>query len=68
MKPITEIEALQNAANDLGIEIRTKYQEDRRRSINKYFAMYKGNSVSPVLDYDQMNYFLLGWRNAIKHL
>jgi len=67
MKQTTEQEALQNAANDLGIEIRIKYQEDKRRTVNRYFAMYNGTSVSPILDYEQMNYFLLGWRNAKKH-
>ena len=33
-----EIEALQNAGNNVGLVIHEKYQEDKRRTVNKYFA------------------------------
>lgn len=64
MKQIKELEALQNAANDLEIHIMVKQDQDKRKTVNRYFAMYKSKSVSPVLDYEQMNHFLLGWRNS----
>lgn len=64
MKQITELEALQNAANSLEIDIKEKQEQDKRKTVNRFFAMFKGKSVSPVLDYEQMNHFLLGWRNS----
>lgn len=64
----TEIESLQNAANDLGIVIHQKQYEDKRQKIKKYFAQMGVKTVSPVLDYENMNHFLLGWRNCLKHL
>ena len=66
---MTEIQALQNAADDLDIIVYEQPQEDKRRSIKKYFATLNGVGISPsALDYDQMNYFLLGWRNAVKYV
>jgi hypothetical protein len=64
----TEIEILQNAANDLGIVIHQKQYEDKRQKIKKYFATINGTTKSPVLDYWNMNHFLLGWRNCLKQL
>lgn len=57
-----QLQYLQNAANDLGLTIRQKYQEDDRRTVGKYFAEHDGISISPVLNYEQLNHFLLGWR------
>ena len=56
-----EINALQNAANGIGIVIHEKIEQDKRKTIIRFFAAYNGVSVSPVLDYEQMNHFLLGW-------
>ena len=69
MPPITEIEALQNAANSCNIEalkVNTKYFEDKRKSIQKYFLTINGVSISPILDYEQMNHFILGFSKAMK--
>jgi hypothetical protein len=60
----TELKALQNAANDLNLIIREYYQQDKRKTINKFYACSGNTSVSPPLDYDQLNYFLLGYRKA----
>jgi len=59
-----EIFCLQNAANDLNLVIVEKHNQDKRRSVKKYFATKNGDSVSPVLDYENLNSFLLGWRKA----
>lgn len=61
---MTEQQALQNAANDLNIEIKEHFAGDKRKTIKKYFAVIFGASVSPILDYEQMNHFLLGYRKA----
>lgn len=61
---ITEIQALQNAANSIGLTIEEKYQEDRRKTVKMYFAIKDNKSISPSLDYDNMNHFLLGYRKS----
>ena len=62
-----EIEALQNAGNNVGLVIHEKYQEDKRRTVNKYFATLDGISISPVLDYENLNYFILGYSELPTH-
>lgn len=51
---------LQNAANNIGASVHQKNFEDKRKKINRYFLTINGVSISPVLDYDKMNYFILG--------
>jgi hypothetical protein len=67
---MTELEALQNAAKDLGLTIYEHNTTDKRRTVKKYFAAEEiGNAkTSPVLDYDQLNHFLLGYRSALKNM
>jgi len=62
---MTEITALQNAANDLCLVIVEKHEQDKRK-MKRYFATKSVQCVSPVLDYEQMNHFLLGWRKALE--
>ena len=64
----TEIESLQNAANDLNLTIHEYYTNDKRRTAKKYFANKGNETVSPVLDYEQLNCFLLGWRKCLKQI
>ena len=57
-----EIQALQNAADSVklpGLQVHAKIFEDKRKS-NKYFLQYGNNTISPVLDYSNMNHFSLG--------
>ena len=68
MIPTTEIEALQNFANRLKLEIQIHYKDDKRIKTTKYFALCNGYVSSPPLDYENMNHFLLGWNNALKTL
>lgn len=62
-----EIEALQNMADGTGLTIHQKHQEDKRRTVKMYFAQLGATTVSPVLDYENMNCFLLGWRRSFKY-
>lgn len=64
---LTELQALQNAADDLGLTVHQKYINDKRRTIGLYFANKGNETVSPVLDYDQLNHFLLGWHKCKEH-
>lgn len=62
----TEIESLQNAVDEIGLTIHEKFQDDKRKSVKKYFAQRGNETVSPVLDYEQLNHFLLGWIKCLK--
>lgn len=63
IQSITEFQALQNAANSLNIEgliIHERQPNDKRNTVKKYFLQHGGRTISPNLDYDQMNHFILG--------
>lgn len=64
---MTEHEALQNAANSLELFVHEKHNEDKRKTVKKFFLTQSGTTVSPTLDYENMNHFILGWSNSIKY-
>lgn len=57
----TELDALQNAANNIGLTIHECFNQDKRKTIKHYFATLDNLSVSPKLSYSELNMFLLGW-------
>lgn len=57
---------LQNAANNIECYVHIKKDEDKRKTVNKYFLTRNGETVSPDLDYNQMNHFILGWLEGQK--
>jgi len=62
-----ELQALQNASNSVklpGLEVKEKFTDDKRRTVRYFFLTLNGNSISPVLDYDNMNHFILGFIKA----
>ncbi len=63
----TQLESLQNFGTTLGLDIHPDFTQDKRQTIKKYFASLNGISISPVLDYTQLNHFMLGWSNCMKH-
>lgn len=64
-----QIDFLQLAANDLNLVIHEKITHDKRKKVQMFFATTKeGASVSPILNYDKLNHFLLGWHKAVKHI
>ena len=63
METITQLEALNNAVVSMnleGLEVRQYIQHDNRKKIGKFFLRLNGNSISPILNYDNMNHFILG--------
>jgi len=67
MKPTSEIQALQNFADKFSLTVKEFSPNDKRKTVNRYFLTDKhGNGVSPILDYECLNVFLLGWNNSIK--
>ena len=66
MNTITEHEALTNMARGLNLTIHEKHQTDGRKKIKEYFAQRDKATLSPVLPFEKLNLFLLGWRSANK--
>lgn len=61
---MTELQALQNAANKMNLTICEWHNEDNRKTIKKYFAKINGKTISPILDYETLNHFILGYSKA----
>jgi len=60
---MTEIEALQNAVryqNTTGLAVLEWFEQDKRKSVKMYYLQLGKETISPKLDYENMNYFLLG--------
>ncbi len=68
----TELESLTNAANSNKIVTLTVHEyltDDKRKKVKHYFLNAFGRgTVSPKLDYENMNHFILGFNNACKIL
>jgi len=65
---MNELQALQSAADKCGLVIYEWHHLDRRKKIKHYYATKDGISISPSLDYEQLNHFLLGYIKATKPL
>lgn len=64
-----EIEALQNFATKLGMEVSERYSNDARIKTKKYYLVHTdGLIVSPDLDYENLNHFMIGWNNCLKYV
>jgi len=65
---MTEIQALENAVNSVkidGLKVRQWYFEDKRKTTKMYFLALNGASISPKLNYENMNHFILGFSKGI---
>lgn len=72
-KTISEFEALQNAVKYLqlskfNLSLHVKFFEDKRKTTKMFFLQNDktGGRISPVLDYENMNHFILGLSRGIK--
>ena len=63
MKTNTQLEALNNALNSFGLTNLTVYpklSQDKRLKTPKFFLQQGLETISPVLDYNEMNHFIFG--------
>ena len=63
METKTQLDALNNALNYFGfknINLYEKQYSDKRKKVSKFFLQQGDNRISPVLDYNEMNHFILG--------
>lgn len=69
LKANAQQESLQNAVNSTKLERLTihKYLQSDKRKTTPLFVLALNNcSISPVLNYDKMNHFILGFSKALK--
>lgn len=62
---MTELEALTNATTGTCLKVYEWIQHDKRKTVKKYFVQMDKATISPKLDYEQMNLFLLGFKKGI---
>jgi hypothetical protein len=64
-----ELQLLQNAASDLNLTVCRYHKQDRRFTTSLFFIQNsKGSNISPILDYEGLNNWLLGYRRALKEI
>ena len=63
METNTQLEALNNAVSYFGFKniiLHEKQYSDKRKKVSKFFLQQGAETISPVLDYNEMNHFILG--------
>ena len=65
MNTQNKLEALNNFARRLNLEAHHQPANDGRMKVDKFFIQRGKETVSPTLDYEGINHFLLGWSKAI---
>ena len=63
METNTQLEALNNSLSYFGLKnviLHEKKYIDKRKKVSKFFLQYGAKIISPVLEYNEMNHFILG--------
>lgn len=63
METTAQLEALNNALNYFGfknINLHEKQYSDKRKRVSKFFLQQGAKTISPVLNYNEMNCFISG--------
>lgn len=63
METSTQLDALNNALSYFGlknINLHEKQYSDKRKRVSKFFLQQGAKTISPVLNYNEMNHFILG--------
>ena len=58
-----QLEALNNALSYFGLKniiLHEKQYSDKRKKVSKFFLQDGAKTISPVLNYNEMNNFILG--------
>ena len=63
METNTKLEALNNGLSYFGLKnviLHEKQYSDKRKKVSKFFLQQGAKTISPELDYNEMNHFILG--------
>ncbi len=56
-----QLKALQNACSSIyGLTVKENFEDDRRKTIKRFFVTLNGVRISPALDFENLNHFILG--------
>jgi len=61
-----ETEALQNFATKLGLIVNRYYESDARKREWKYYLTKEGTVISPTLNYEGLNLFMIGFNRCLE--
>jgi len=64
-----QFESLNNAVISTELEnfkVVISHQNDKRKTTPLFFLSHNNVTISPTLDYDKMNHFILGFSKALK--
>ena len=70
METNKQLEALNNSLSHFGLKniiLHEKQYSDKRKKVSKFFLQQGVKTISPVLNYNEMNCFILGM-GAVKEL
>ena len=65
METSTQLDALNNSLNYFGfknINLHEKQYSDKRKKVSKFFLQQGAKTISPALNYNEMNNFIAGMR------
>ena len=65
METSTQLDALNNSLSYFGfknINLHEKQYSDKRKKVCKFFLQQGAKTISPVLNYNEMNNFIAGMR------
>ena len=63
METTAQLNALNNALNYFGLKniiLHEKQYSDKRKKVSKFFLQQVATTISPALNYNEMNHFILG--------
>ena len=63
METSTQLDALNNSLSYFGLKnviLHEKQYSDKRNKVSKFFLQQGAKAISPVLNYNEMNHFILG--------
>ena len=63
METTAQLEALNNSLSHFGLKniiLHEKQYSDKRKKVSKFFLQQGVKTISPVLNYKEMNCFILG--------
>ena len=66
MNTKNELTSLQNFADNFDLKVKLFFEQDKRKK-TKFVLTSQDTFISPKLNYDKMNHFLLGILNCKKY-
>ena len=63
---MTEIQSLQALANEFNLMLREYRPQHKKTDVKKYFLAKGNETISPIMDFEQAHFYLLGMTQFLK--